>query len=84
MVDWSDNKGAVPVVLLIAIAISTLMGIGLGYKIGGGQFYLIALAGGLGLVFGLIVFPNLLTLIRWGKSINKEIKGPKEQKESSE
>jgi len=66
------EKGIIPVVVIIAIAIaSTLFGGAMVAWLSGsaktGIFMFI-----LGVIMGLIVLPNLRKIIRWGKDVKKE------------
>lgn len=69
-----DCKGAIPILVILAILICSLLSAWLGYEIGGGQIFLIAIAAGVGLIFGLVVFPNFVRIIRWTKSVYREVK----------
>ena len=68
----SNNKGVIPVTILVILTIVALLGAGaIGFLLGKGYSFSIGIAIGIGLV---IILPNLDRIIRWFKSVKGEIK----------
>jgi len=68
----ANNKGAIPVLILIIITIVAVLGVGtIGFLLGKGYSFSIGIAIGIGLI---IILPNLDRIIRWFKSVKGEIK----------
>ena len=67
-----SEKGVIPIMAIVAIAIaSALFGAGIVYKLSGSAKGLILFFIG-GIIFGLIILPNLKPIIRWFKDVKKE------------
>jgi len=68
----SNNKGLIPVPILVILTIVALCGAGtIGFLLGKGYSFSIGIAIGIGLV---IILPNLDRIIKWFKSVKGEIK----------
>jgi len=65
----ANNKGVIPVVILVILAGLALFGVG--FYLGKGNSFYVGIAVGIGL---LIILPNLNRIIRWFKSIKGEFK----------
>ena len=68
----SNNKGVIPVPILVILTVVALLGAGgIGFSLGKGYSFSVGIAIGIGLV---IILPNLDRIIRWFKSVKGEIK----------
>jgi hypothetical protein len=70
-----NQEGAIPVVIIIAIAIATIGGslIGIGVYMATHAFSAIMVASGLSVIFALFVLPNLSSIVKWWKGVKHEV-----------
>ena len=64
----ANNKGVIPVVILVILGGLALLGVG--FYLGKGNSFYVGIGVGIGLI---IILPNLNRIIRWFKSIKGEI-----------
>jgi hypothetical protein len=71
----SNENGAIPVVIIIAIAIATIGGglISIGVYMATHAFTSIMAALGFFMVFVLFVLPNLSSIVLWWKNVKQEV-----------
>ena len=65
----ANNKGIIPVVILVILGGLALLGVG--FYLGKGNSFYVGIGVGIGLI---IILPNLNRIIRWFKSIKEEVK----------
>jgi len=71
----SNENGVIPVVVIIAIALGTVLGIliGIGSYMATHAFSALMVSLGFALIFVLFVLPNLSSIVRWGKNVKQEL-----------
>ena len=69
---FSNNKGVIPIIIVVIIGFVSLLGAGIiGFFLGKGYSFSIGMAIGIGLV---IILPNLDRIIKWFKSVKRSVK----------
>jgi hypothetical protein len=71
-----DKNGAIPVIIIIAIAIATVGGSLIGFSVYMATHALTAImvAMGFGVIFLLFVLPNLSLIVLWYKKVKQEVR----------